>query len=79
MRLVAISILALITLCGCVSLNANVPEDVVRRHMAKEEGLELASICSHAGQTYSEGAVACMADRRMTCDPEGRWVQDGDC
>ena len=78
MRIVTISLLAL-GMTGCLSLHADVPEDVVRRHMAHEEGLELAAICSHAGQTYSEGAVACMAERRMVCDPEGRWVQDGDC
>jgi hypothetical protein len=79
MRLVAIPLLALITLTGCMSLRVRVPEDVVRRHMAREHGIELAALCSNEGQSFSEGAVACMAGARMTCDPSGRWVRSGDC
>ena len=79
MRIVAISLLALTALTGCVSLHAAVPEEVVRQHIAREEGLEMAAICSHEGQSYSEGAVACMAERRMACDPTGRWVEEGGC
>ena len=79
MRIVSISLLALATLTGCVSLHADVPDEVVRRHLAHEEGIELAALCSHEGRSFSEGAAACMAARRMTCDPTGRWVPDGDC
>ncbi len=79
MRIVAISVLALTTLSGCLSLHANLPEEVVRRHLAREEGVELAAICSQQGQRFSEGASVCMGERRMTCDPSGRWVRDGDC
>ena len=79
MRLVAISLLAVVVLTGCVTLQAEVPEDVVRRHAALEHDIELAAICSHQGKSYSEGAVACMAGRRMTCDPSGRWLSQGDC
>ena len=79
MRIVAISLLVLAPLTGCLTLHANVPEDAVRRHIAKEEGIELAAICSREGKSYSEGAVACMAEQRMTCDPAGRWVKDGTC
>ena len=79
MRLVAIPLLALTTLTGCMSLHAKIPEDVVRRHAAREHGVELASVCSHEGKSFSEGAVACMAGGRMTCDPSGRWVRNGDC
>lgn len=76
MRFIAIPLFALAAagLGGCMSLHANVPEDAVRRHMAKEEGLELAALCSLDGRTFSEGALVCMADRRMTCDPSGRWI-----
>ncbi len=79
MRIVAISLLALTTLSGCLSLHANIPEDAVRRHMAHENGLQLGAICSQEGQGFSEGAIVCMAKRSMTCDPSGRWVVDGDC
>ena len=79
MRIVAISLLALTTLSGCLSLHANVSEEVIRRHMAREDGVELGAICSQEGQTFSEGAIVCMAKRTMTCNPTGRWVQDGDC
>ncbi len=79
MRIVAISLLALTTLSGCLSLHANLPEEVVRRHIAREAGVELGAICSQAGQSFSEGAIVCMAQQRMTCDPSGRWVQDGAC
>lgn len=79
MRIVAISILALATLSGCVSLHADLPEEVVRHHIAREDGIELAAICSYEGRSFSEGASACMAERRMSCAPTGRWEQDGDC
>ena len=79
MRIVAISFLTLATLSGCVSLHADVPEEVVRHHIAREDGIELAAICSHEGRSFSEGAVACMAGQRMSCDPDGRWVQGGSC
>lgn len=79
MRLVAIPVLALATLTGCVSLHANVPEEIVRQHVAREEGITLPAMCSMGGQSYSEGASVCMTGRRMTCDPSGRWVKDGSC
>lgn len=79
MRIVSLSLLALTTLTGCMTLHADIPEDVVRRHAAHEEGLEIGAICSQAGQTYSEGAVACMAAQRMSCDAAGRWVMVGSC
>ena len=79
MRIVAISLLALATLSGCLSLHANLPEEVVRRHLAHEDGVELGAICSQEGKSFSEGAIVCMAKRSMTCNPTGRWVQDGDC
>ena len=79
MRIVTISLLMLATLSGCVALHANIPEEVVRRHIAREDGIELGAICSQEGKSFSEGAIACMAERRMTCDPTGRWVEDGAC
>ena len=79
MRIVAISLFALTTLSGCLSLHANLPEDVVRRHIAHEEGVELGAICSQEGKSFSEGAIVCMAKRSMTCDPTGRWVQGDTC
>jgi hypothetical protein len=79
MRIVAISLFALSSLSGCLALHANVPEEAVRLHMVHEKGIDLGAICSHEGRSFSEGAVACMAGRRMTCDPTGRWAQDGAC
>jgi hypothetical protein len=79
MRMFAISILSLATLTGCLALHADVPEEAVRQHIAREEGIELASICSYEGKNFSEGAIACMADRRMTCAPSGRWISEGGC
>ena len=79
MRIAAISLLALATLSGCMTLHADIPEDVVRRHIAREDSVDLGAICSHEGRSFSEGAVACMAKQRMTCDPTGRWVQGGAC
>ena len=78
MRIFAISLLALVSLTGCMTFHAHIPEEMVR-HMARKDGVELGSICVHEGQSYSEGASICMAERRMTCDPNGRWVQDGAC
>ncbi len=81
MRLIAVTVLALVGIVGCVSLQARIPEDVVRRHAALEEGIELGAMCSLDGRTYSEGAVACMAGGAMVCDPTGRWARSeaGDC
>jgi hypothetical protein len=79
MRIVTISLLMVATLSGCVALHANIPEEVVRRHIAREDGVDLGAICSHEGKSFSEGAIACMAERSMTCDPTGRWVKDGAC
>ena len=78
MRVLAISLLALATFSGCLAIHANLPEEMVR-HLAREDGVELGAICSHNGKSFSEGAVVCMANRRMTCDPSERWVQDGNC
>ncbi len=78
MRIVAISFLALTTLSGCMTVHADLPEEMVR-HIARRDGVELSAICSHEGRSFSEGAVACMAKQRMTCDPTGRWVQAGAC
>ena len=79
MRHLAISLLTLVPLTGCMSLHADLPEDAVRHHMAREDGIQLAAICLHDGQNSSEGAIACMAGRRMSCGPTGRWVPDGNC
>jgi len=79
MRIVVISLIAMTTLSGCLSLRANLSDEAVRRHMARKHGIELGAICSQEGQSYSEGAIVCMAKRSMTCDPAGRWAQDGDC
>ncbi len=79
MRFVFFLTLGLATLTGCMTLHADVPESVVRQHVAHEKGIELAAICSHAGQSYSEGALACMAEQRMSCDASGRWVPAGEC
>jgi hypothetical protein len=78
MRNLVISILALGAFSGCVALHADIPEDVVR-HIAREDGAQVGAICSQDGRGFSEGAVVCMASQRMTCDPGGRWIQDGGC
>ena len=78
MRIVAISLLALVTFSGCMSLHAELSEEMVR-YIAREEGAELGAICSHEGNSFSEGATVCMVKRRMTCDANGRWVQDDSC
>ena len=79
MSRVAVPLLALATLTGCLSLHADIPPDAVRQHLAREEGITLASICSYEGRSFSEGAVACMAAQRMTCGADGRWLADGAC
>ena len=79
MRTVAVSLLALVTLSGCVAFHAHLPEDAVRRHMAREDGVEMGAICSHGGQTYSEGAIACMDAQRVVCYASGRWAAEGPC
>jgi hypothetical protein len=78
MRVVALTLFALTTLTGCVALHANLPDDMVR-HVARRDGVELGAVCSLDGRSFSEGAVACMAKQRMTCDPNGRWAKDGAC
>ena len=78
MRTVAISLLAAVTQIGCMTLHADLSEEMVR-HLAREDGVQLGAICSHEGRSFSEGAIVCMAEQRMTCDPTGRWVQDDDC
>ena len=78
MRIFAISLFALASLTGCIAVHAHLPEDMVR-HMAREDGVEVAAVCSHNGQGFSEGASVCMEKRRMTCDRTERWVQDGAC
>ena len=78
MRIVAISLLGVAALSGCVSLHADLPEDLVR-HMARKDGVEIGAICSHEGQRFSQGAIVCMAKQRMICDSVGRWVQDDSC
>ena len=77
-RIVLTSILAMTALSGCMSLHADLPERMVR-HIAREDGVELPAICSHAGQLFSEGAAVCMTGRRMVCDVTERWIQDDDC
>jgi len=57
MRIVAISILALVTLSGCMTVHAYLPDEMVR-HIARKDGVELGAICSHEGRSFSEGAVA---------------------
>ena len=79
MRTCILAPLALATLTGCFSLHAEVPEEVVRHHIAREEGIELSAICSHEDRHYSEGAITCMAGERMTCDAHGRWIPRGEC
>ena len=79
MRSIALSLLAPALLCGCMTLHADIPEEAVRHHLAREEGVVLAASCSHEGKRFSEGASACMTGRRMICDETGRWAQDGDC
>ncbi len=81
MRIVSISLLVgvLASVVGCFSLHATVPEDAVRRHVAREEGVEIGAICSFEGRSFSEGATVCMSGRRTTCDATGRWAPDGDC
>ena len=78
MRIVAISILALAALSGCMTVHADLSEEIVR-HIARKDGAELSAICSYQGSSFSEGAVACMAEQLMTCDPAGRWTRDGTC
>ncbi len=78
MRIAAVTLLALaLGLTGCMTLHADLPPEVIRQHIAHEEGVELAAICSQEGKSYSEGAVACMAGQRMACDAQGRWIQQG--
>ena len=80
---VLVSLLALLALVavagGCMTVHAKLPEDAVRAHVAQEDGIDLAAICSYEGRQYTEGAVTCMAEQRMSCGPAGRWVREGDC
>lgn len=79
MRLITISLLALATLTGCMTLQAQIPEDVVRQHVQNEEGIVLPAVCTHAGMRFSEGARVCMEKQRMSCDPSGRWLTGDAC
>ena len=81
MRIVAIPLLALALtpLTGCFSLQAKIPPEAVRYHMAHEEGIDIGALCNHGGESFSEGAYVCMVKQRMSCDANGRWVPDGDC
>lgn len=78
MTKIYIPLMALVALGGCMSLHANVPEEVVRQY-ARKDGMDVAASCAQDGRSFSEGAVVCMADRRMTCDESGRWTQSGAC
>ncbi len=79
MRLIAILLLALATQTGCMTLHAQIPEDVVRQHVEQEEGIVLPAVCAHEGMRFSEGALVCMEQRRMTCDAGGRWMAGDAC
>ena len=79
MRIVALLLFSLVPLAGCFTLRADVPQEVVRQHIAREEGLELAALCSYEGHDFSEGARVCMTQQQMTCSPDGRWVSGGGC
>ena len=72
------AVVAVSLLCGCMSVHAQIPEDMVR-HYARKEGADVGAICSHGGQSYSEGAIVCMGDRLMVCDPVGRWASESGC
>lgn len=74
-----VSLTVLSALTGCFSLRAEVPEEVVRQHVAREEGIDLAAICSYEGENFSEGARVCMAKVQMTCDQSGRWIPGEGC
>ncbi len=78
MRIAALSILALVALTGCISLTADLPEEMIR-HAAREDGADIGASCSQDGNRFSEGALVCMAGQRMVCDPTGRWIKDGEC
>lgn len=70
---------AVLTWSGCLTLQAHVPEDVVRQHVAREEGITLPAVCAHDGLRFSEGALVCMEGRRMSCDAAGRWAEQEGC
>ena len=73
MRFVLIPLLAVVATSGCMTLHAKDPEDAVRQ-MAREDGVDVAALCSHDGRGFSEGAIVSMEGRRMTCNETGRWV-----
>ena len=84
MRTISLSLLSLIGLAlvattGCMTVHADVPEDVIRHKMARDEGIELSARCSHEGRSYSEGAMVCMTQQLMSCSPSSVWTRDGDC
>jgi hypothetical protein len=79
MRTLTISLIGLFALSDCVSLHAEVPDEVIRHHIARKEGIEIGAICSHESRHYSERAVACRASQRMTCSTAGRCVSLGEC
>ena len=78
MRFILFFVLALIPLTACFSLQAQIPEEMVRQ-MARKDGVDLGAICSFNGKSYSEGAIACMETERMVCSEGDRWVRDGTC
>ena len=57
---------------------AKLPEEM-DGHVARGGGVGIGATCSQGGESYTEGTISCMAGQRMTCDPTGRWVQDGSC
>lgn len=75
---VSLLALSVASLAGCLTLQAELPEDAVRQ-MAREDGADLAAICAHDGRRFSEGARVCMAGQRMSCDSAGRWTEEGVC
>lgn len=70
-----LALVAPLAATGCMTLHAQLPEDAVRHHMAREEGLDLPALCTLDGRNFSEGALVCTAGHRMTCEAPGRWVE----
>ncbi|MFK7895714.1 MAG: hypothetical protein AB8G23_07750 [Myxococcota bacterium] len=79
MRLISITLMALATQTGCMTLKADIPEDAMRHHLEHKEGIVLPALCSHEGNRFSEGALVCMEGRQMSCDPSSRWLAGEDC
>jgi hypothetical protein len=79
LSLLALALLTLAALTGCMTLHAQIPEDVVRQHVQNEEGIVLPAVCTHEGMRFSEGARVCMEKQGMSCDPSGRWLAGDAC